>query len=78
MFHSKPIASDVAASIADTLSALHRLLLSAGTLDGPVGDEVHGLLTLAGTAAHQLAERLDPAIAVITLRRDRLKAKAGA
>lgn len=78
MFRSDPNASDVASSIADTLSALHRLLSSAGTLDGPSGDEAHGLLTLAGTAAHQLAERLDPAFVVITPRPDRAKSAARA
>ncbi|MEE7448665.1 hypothetical protein MRF4_13090 [Methylobacterium radiotolerans] len=76
MFCSDPNASDVASSIVDTLSALYRVLSSAGTLDGPVGDEVHGLLTLAGTAAHQLAERLDPAFVVITPCQDRTKVAA--
>ncbi|MCJ2064401.1 hypothetical protein MKK63_17005 [Methylobacterium sp. J-088] len=78
MFRSDPTASDLAASIADTLSAVHRLLSSVGTLDGAVGDEVHGLLTLAGTAAHQLAGRLDPAFVVITPRQDRVKVAARA
>ncbi|MDP4005161.1 hypothetical protein [Methylobacterium sp. NEAU K] len=73
MFRSDPDASGLASSIADTLSALHRLLSSAGTLDGPLGDEAHGLVTLAGTAAHQLAERLDPAFVTITPRQDRVK-----
>ncbi|GJE60513.1 hypothetical protein [Methylobacterium trifolii] len=68
MFDANPELHILAGALGDQLSALHRLLNAADVFDSQLGDEVYGMLTLAGMGAHQLAVRLDPAFVTIAPR----------